>query len=129
MLGGAYVEGGVVPLTYNSKDAAQRIGVSKRWLREFVRQHPSDKAGIPFYVPVGNRKRFTERDLERILDANREAEKEKLLSSHVTVHPNWVPSQPSGVPVERAFAASVTDLYERLGGFIEPDGNKPRSGS
>ena len=119
MLGGAYLEGGIVPLTYNSKDAAKRIGVGRRWLREFLRQHPSDKAGIPFYVPVGNRKRFTERDLERILEANREAEKEKLLPSHMTVQPDLVPSQPSVVPVERAFAASVTDLYERLGGFIE----------
>jgi hypothetical protein len=108
-----------VPLTYNSKDAAKRIGVGRRWLREFLRQHPLDKTGNPFYVPVGTRKRFTEHDLERILEANREAEKEKLLPSHMTVHPDLVPSQPSAVPVERAFAASVTDLYERLGGFIE----------
>jgi hypothetical protein len=120
LLGGAYPEGGFVPLTYNSKDAAQRIGVSRRWLREFLRQHPSDEAGIPFYVPIGNRKRFTERDLERILEANREAEREKLLSPHVKVHPSWVPSQPSAAPVESAVAASVTDLYERFGGFIKP---------
>jgi len=67
-LGGVYLEGEIVPLTYNCKDAAKRIGVSRL---EFLRQHPSDKAGIPFYVPVGNRKRFTER--ERILEENREA--------------------------------------------------------
>ena len=117
-----------MPLTYNSKDAAKRIGVSRLWLRKFLRQNPVDKAGIPFYVPVGNRKRFTERDLERILEANREAEKEKLLLSHMTVHPDLVPSQPAAVPMERAFAASVTDLYERLGGFIERTvENKPRN--
>ena len=71
-------------LTFDIKDAAQRLGVSRRWLREFLREHPADKAGIPFYVPIGNRKRFTERDLERILDANRETEKE-LLSSRTSV--------------------------------------------
>ena len=77
-----------MPLTYNVKDAAQRLGVSKRWLREFLREHPADKAGIPFYVPFGNRKRFTERDLERILESNRETEKE-LLSSSAKVYPIW----------------------------------------
>ena len=59
-----------MPLTYNIKDAAERLGVSKRWLREFLRQHPVDKVGVPFYVPFGNRKRFTEGDLERILEAS-----------------------------------------------------------
>src|SRR5215510_16202038 len=111
-------------LTYNSKDAALRLGVSRQWLRKFLRKHPADEAGTPFYVPIGNRKRFTERDLERILEANRESEKEKLLSSQMTVHPDWVPSQPSAVPVESAVAASVTDLYERFGGFIKPR-NRP----
>ena len=71
-------------LTYNSKDAALRLGVSRQWLRKFLRKHPADEAGIPFYVPIGNRKRFTERDLERILEANREIEKE-LLSSRTSV--------------------------------------------
>jgi hypothetical protein len=128
LLGGAYVEGGIVPLTYNSKDAAQRIGVSRQWLREFLRQHPVDKVGIPFYVPVGSRKRFTERDLERILEANRESEREKLLSTQMTIHPSWVPSPPSAVPEESAVAERVTDLYERLGGFIDRT-IKSRSGT
>ena len=77
-----------MPLTYNIKDAAERLGVSRRWLREFLREHPTDKAGVPFYVPIGNRKRFTERDLERILEATREAEKE-LLSSRSKIYPIW----------------------------------------
>jgi hypothetical protein len=71
-------------LTYNSRDAALRLGVSRQWLRQFLREHPADKSGIPFYIPIGNRKRFTERDLERILEANRETEKE-LLSSRTSV--------------------------------------------
>lgn len=85
---GAFVrtDGCSVPLTYNIKDAAERLGVSRRWLREFLREHPADKAGIPFYVPIGNRKRLTERDLERILEENRETERE-LLSPRTTVYP------------------------------------------
>jgi len=57
-----------VSLTYNIKDAAGRLGVSKWWLQKFLRQHPVDTAGGPFYVPIGSRKRLTERDLERILE-------------------------------------------------------------
>ena len=48
---------------------------------EILRQHPVDKAGVPFYVPIGNRKRFTELDLERILEMKRNAEKHRLLSA------------------------------------------------
>jgi helix-turn-helix protein len=81
-----------MPLTYNIKDAAERMGVSKQWLRKFLRQHPVDQSGIPFYVPFGNRKRFTERDLERILEVNREAEKERLLS-RASSYPSLVPPQ------------------------------------
>jgi hypothetical protein len=50
-------------------------------LREFLRRRPADDAGVPFYVPIGSRKRFTERDLERILEASRDTEKDKLLSA------------------------------------------------
>ena len=73
--------GRVVPLTYNIKGAAERLGVSKWWLQKFLRQHPVDKAGVPFYVPIGNRKRFTELDLERILEMKRNVEKDRLLSA------------------------------------------------
>lgn len=78
-----------MPLTYTIKDAAERLGVSKRWLQKFLRKHPTDKDGVPFYVPFGNRKRLTERDLERILEMNRSSEKEKLLSAHTIVPPDW----------------------------------------
>lgn len=80
--------GGAVPLTYDIKDAAERLGVSKRWLQKFLRQHPVDTAGVPFYIPIGNRKRFTERDLERILEMNRNAEKDRLLSAP-PIHTDW----------------------------------------
>jgi len=78
-----------VSLTYSIKDAAQRLGVSKRWLQQFLCKHPADKDGIPFYVPVGNRKRLTEQDLERILEMNRNAEKNRLVSADAIVRPNW----------------------------------------
>jgi Helix-turn-helix domain len=90
--------GSAVPLTYNIKDAAERLGVSKWWLQKFLRQHPVDKAGVPFYVPIGNRKRFTERDLERILEMNRSAEKDRL--SAPPIHADW-PAQ--------------TEAYEEFG--------------
>ena len=77
-----------MPLTYDIKNAAQRLGVSKRWLQKFLRQHPVDKAGVPFYVPFGNRKRFTELDLERILEMNRNAEKDRLLSAP-PIYKDW----------------------------------------
>jgi DNA-binding transcriptional MerR regulator len=73
--------GSVVSLTYDIKNAAERLGVSKRWLQKFLRQHPVDRAGVPFYVPFGSRKRFTEKDLERILEMNRNAEIDRLLSA------------------------------------------------
>lgn len=78
-----------MPLTYTIKDAAERLGVSKRWLQKFLRKHPADNDGVPFYVPFGNRKKLTERDLERILEMNRNSEKEKLLSAHTIVPSDW----------------------------------------
>ena len=80
-----------MPLTYNVRDAADRLGVSKHWLREFLRRRPADDAGVPFYVPIGSRKRFTERDLERILEASRDTEKDKLLSARTVISPSWPP--------------------------------------
>lgn len=109
-----------MPLTYNIKDAAERLGVSRRWLREFLRDHPADKAGIPFYVPIGNRKRLTERDLERILEDNRETERE-LLSPRTTVYPilaarhetSEVAMNEDPAPTNR-FARALVRLKERV---------------
>ena len=95
--------GSVVALTYDIKDAAERLGVSKWWLQKFLRQHPVDRAGVPFYVPFGNRKRFTERDLERILEMNRSAEKDRLQSAP-PIHADW-PAQ--------------TETYEEFGNKAE----------
>ena len=112
--------GGIVPLTYNIKDAADRLGVSKHWLREFLRRSPVDNAGVPFYVPIGSRKRLTERDLERILDENRETERE-LLSPRTTVYPilaarhekSEVALNEDPAPTNR-FARALVRLKERV---------------
>ena len=37
-----------MPPTYDITDAAERLGVSKRWLQKFLRQHPVDTSGVPF---------------------------------------------------------------------------------
>lgn len=50
-------------------EAAERLRWSSRGFRDWINAHPVDASGSPFYVPKGNRKLFTERDLERILAA------------------------------------------------------------
>jgi DNA-binding transcriptional MerR regulator len=101
--------GSAVPLTYDIKDAAERLGVSKRWLQKFLRQHPVDTSGVPFYIPIGNRKRFTERDLERILETNRNAEKDRLLSAP-PIHADW----PAQDKTYEAFGNKTRPLSDRL---------------
>jgi len=97
-----------VSLTYNIKDAAGRLGVSKWWLQKFLRQHPVDTSGVPF-TPIGNRKRFTERDLERILETNRDAEKDRLLSAP-PIHADW----PAEEKTYEAFGNKPRPLSDRL---------------
>ena len=82
-----------MPLTYTIKEAAERLGVSRRWLQQFLRKYPTDRDGVPFYVPFGSRKRLTERDLERILELNRNTEKDRLVSADVIVRPSWSPNR------------------------------------
>jgi hypothetical protein len=55
--------------------AADLLHKSPRWLREWVRAHPADKAGEPFYTPVGRDKLFHPSDLNRIEQALREGMK------------------------------------------------------
>ena len=51
-------------LTIN--EAAAELRVSRRWLEYWLVENPVDPAGVPFYVPMGRRKKFAREDIERI---------------------------------------------------------------
>jgi hypothetical protein len=52
--------------------AAEKLGVTRRRLMEWLRSHRYDSCGHPFYGSMGRAKLFTEDDLARILAALRE---------------------------------------------------------
>jgi hypothetical protein len=52
------------PLTI--AETADRLRKSKRWLLEWLRKHPADKDGQPYYTPVGRDKIFHQADIARI---------------------------------------------------------------
>jgi DNA-binding transcriptional MerR regulator len=60
------------------KEAAAELRVSKQWLQYWLAANPVDVAGVPFYVPMGNRKRFEPRDLDRISAHMRNLEAARL---------------------------------------------------
>jgi hypothetical protein len=45
------------------KTAAEKLGVTRRWLMEWLRSHPCDASGCPFYRLAGRAKLFTEGNL------------------------------------------------------------------
>lgn len=57
------------PLTI--QETADRLCKSKRWLLEWLRKHPADKGGEPYYTPVGRDKIFHQTDIARIEGALR----------------------------------------------------------
>jgi DNA-binding transcriptional MerR regulator len=60
------------------KEAAAELRVSQQWLNYWLAANPVDTSGVPFYVPMGNRKRFEPRDLDRIRDHLRALEAARL---------------------------------------------------
>lgn len=60
------------------KEAAEQLGVSKRWLQYWLAEHPVDAAGVPFYIPFGNRKKFEPQDLDRMRNHMRDIEAARL---------------------------------------------------
>lgn len=64
--------------TFDMVEAAAQLCVSRRWLQGFLSTNPTDAAGVPFYVPLGNRKKFTDQDIARILKFSRDAEQQRL---------------------------------------------------
>ncbi|MCK1753821.1 hypothetical protein IVA78_00920 [Bradyrhizobium sp. 137] len=60
------------------KEAAIALSVSPQWLKYWLVDNPVDAAGVPFYVRMGNRLKFEEKDVERILIHLRELEAARL---------------------------------------------------
>lgn len=53
-------------LSLTLPEAAGRLHKSRRWLLEWLRKHPADKAGEPYFTPVGRDKIFHQADIARI---------------------------------------------------------------
>jgi hypothetical protein len=66
------------PLTL--PEAAEHLRKSRRWLLEWVRKHPADKAGEPYFTPAGRDKLFHQADISRIELALREGVKCRSVS-------------------------------------------------
>src|SRR5262249_41282755 len=66
------------PLLLTMDEAAIRLRSSRRSLQDWLAAHPTDPAGVPYYVPNGRRKLFAEADIARILAAKREDEARRI---------------------------------------------------
>lgn len=53
-------------------EAAAELRKSARWLQEWLRKHPRDNDGEPYFTPVGRDKIFHQADIARIERALRE---------------------------------------------------------
>jgi hypothetical protein len=56
----------------NEDEAAAELHKTKRWLREWLRRHPQDATGEPYFTPVGRNKIFHQNDIRRIEQALRD---------------------------------------------------------
>jgi len=76
-VGESCCDGAMSPLL-TLKEAAAELRVSKRWLEYWLVEHPVDAAGVPFYIPMGSRKKFESADLDRIRSFMRDLERVRL---------------------------------------------------
>jgi hypothetical protein len=53
-------------MRYTLEEAAKELRKTRRWLNEWLRAHPVDEQGIPFYTPVGRDKILLPSDITRI---------------------------------------------------------------
>ncbi|SIO56267.1 hypothetical protein SAMN05443247_08240 [Bradyrhizobium erythrophlei] len=60
------------------KEAATALRVSPQWLQYWLVENPVDAAGVLLYVPVGRRKKFEPKDIDRIIAHMRELEVARL---------------------------------------------------
>jgi hypothetical protein len=59
----------MIPRFYTEAAVAKCLHRERRWLLEWLREHPTDVHGRPFYAILGRSKRFTGDDVMRLLDA------------------------------------------------------------
>jgi hypothetical protein len=64
------------------REVAECLRMTPRRLMEWLRAHPHDHHGEPFYSPMGRTKTFDESDIARIRAAARDEERCRLGSSH-----------------------------------------------
>jgi hypothetical protein len=65
---------------YTIEEVAAKLRTTMRWLLEWLRKHPADKAGEPYYTPVGRDKIFHQSDIARIETALRKGIKCRSVS-------------------------------------------------
>src|SRR5262249_14103044 len=63
---------------YTLDEVAQHLHKSRRWLQDWLRAHPADRSGKPFYAPLGRTKTFDDSDIARIRAAANEDEQCRL---------------------------------------------------
>jgi len=55
-----------VPSFFTQDQAAERLRKSRRWLREWLCEHPTSWSGMPHYVAIGRTKLFTDENIRWI---------------------------------------------------------------
>jgi hypothetical protein len=89
------------------RDVAARFHKSKRWLKGYLRQHPFDRDGKPFYRLAGRSKLFTEADVLRLFE-----------SFPAPAEPAWMIRQQRGQPAapdrssRNSYAEAVAKIDE-----------------
>lgn len=68
-------------MIYTMNEAAKQLRMSRRWLQDWLRDHPLDAKGRPYYAPLGRCKTFDDDDLLRIRETAREEERIRLSPS------------------------------------------------
>src|SRR5882757_9478719 len=109
--------------------AAARLHKSRRWLQDWLRDHPTDRYGEPFYVRLGRTKIFDENDVGRIMEAAREEERCRLGSFHrgSEKHRSTRPAaSTSGYSLIEALKLAISGV-QRGGGAALSEGGYGRS--
>lgn len=65
-------------IIFTMNEAAKQLRISRRYFQDWLRDHPLDANGRPFYARLGRRYTFDEDDLRRIREAAREEERLRL---------------------------------------------------